>query len=98
MRFGSIFDRSFHFSGPDVEQRGQRSLGAPHHPWYRPHNVKAVLTERYGDNDCVQLREIDPPRIGPKDLLVRVRAASINPLDSGDRLPAAALRGRGERL
>jgi NADPH:quinone reductase-like Zn-dependent oxidoreductase len=30
----------------------------------------------------VQLREIDPPRIGPKDLLVRVRAASINPLDA----------------
>ncbi|RPH67976.1 MAG: NADP-dependent oxidoreductase [Myxococcaceae bacterium] len=44
--------------------------------------MKAVLTERYGANDLVQLREIDPPRIGPKDVLVRVRAASINPLDS----------------
>jgi alcohol dehydrogenase len=44
--------------------------------------MKAVLIERYGDNDRVQLREIDPPRIGAKDLLVRVRAASINPIDS----------------
>ena len=51
-------------------------------PCYRLRIVQAVLTERYGDNDRVQLREIDPPRIGPKDLLVRVRAASINPLDS----------------
>jgi alcohol dehydrogenase len=44
--------------------------------------MNAVLIERYGDNDRVQVREIDPPRIGPKDLLVRVRAASINPLDT----------------
>ena len=27
------------------------------------------------------MREIDPPRIGPRELLVRVRAASINPVD-----------------
>src|SRR5690349_4225107 len=51
-------------------------------PCYLLPLMKAVLTERYGDNDRVQLREIDPPRIGPKDLLVRVRAASINPIDS----------------
>jgi NADPH:quinone reductase-like Zn-dependent oxidoreductase len=44
--------------------------------------VKAVLIDRYGGIDRVQLREIDPPRIGPRDLLVRVRAASINPIDS----------------
>ena len=44
--------------------------------------MNAVLIERYGDNDRVQVREIDPPRIGPKDLLVRVRAASVNPLDT----------------
>ena len=44
--------------------------------------MNAVLIERYGDNDRVQVREIDAPRIGPKDLLVRVRAASINPLDT----------------
>ena len=42
--------------------------------------MKAVLIERYGQ--AVQLRDIEPPRIGPKDLLVRVRAASINPVDS----------------
>src|SRR5688572_28280583 len=59
----------------------QRSRGPPAPPCYRPHIVKAVLIDRYGDNDRVQLREIVPPRIGPRDLLVRVRAASINPVD-----------------
>jgi alcohol dehydrogenase len=43
--------------------------------------MKAAVIDRYGPNDLVQIREIAVPAIGPTDLLVRVRAASVNPLD-----------------
>src|SRR6476469_8133487 len=43
--------------------------------------MKAALIDRYGDNDQVRLADIAVPMIGPKDLLVEVHAASVNPLD-----------------
>ena len=44
--------------------------------------MKAVFIERYGSNEVVQLGERPVPRCGPRDLLVQVRAASINPIDT----------------
>lgn len=43
--------------------------------------MKAALIDRYGANDQVRVADIAVPPIGPKDLLVRVHAASVNPLD-----------------
>src|SRR5688500_14873537 len=43
--------------------------------------MKAAVIDRYGGNDLVRLAEVAVPTIGPADLLVRVRAASVNPLD-----------------
>ena len=43
--------------------------------------MKAAVIDRYGPNERVQIRDIAVPAIGPMDLLVRVRAASVNPLD-----------------
>jgi len=43
--------------------------------------MKAAVIDRYGPNELVQIRDIAVPAIGPTDLLVRVRAASVNPLD-----------------
>jgi len=43
--------------------------------------MKAAVIDRYGPNELVQMRDIAVPAIGPTDLLVRVRAASVNPLD-----------------
>jgi NADPH:quinone reductase-like Zn-dependent oxidoreductase len=43
--------------------------------------MKAALIDRYGGNDLVQVKDIAVPVIGSMDLLVRVRAASVNPLD-----------------
>jgi NADPH:quinone reductase-like Zn-dependent oxidoreductase len=43
--------------------------------------MKAAVIERYGNNDVVNLAEVAVPAMGPTDLLVRVRAASVNPLD-----------------
>src|SRR5690349_6216307 len=43
--------------------------------------MKAALIDRYGSNDVVQVRNIAAPAMGDMDLLVRVHAAGVNPLD-----------------
>ena len=43
--------------------------------------MRAALIARYGSNDLVEVADIDVPAIGPVDLLVRVHAASVNPVD-----------------
>jgi alcohol dehydrogenase len=43
--------------------------------------MKAALIDRYGGNDLVKVADIAVPAMGPKDVLVRVHAASVNPLD-----------------
>ena len=43
--------------------------------------MKAIVQERYGSPDGLQLREIDKPVVGDDEVLVRVRAASINAAD-----------------
>lgn len=47
--------------------------------------MKAALIDRYGSNDAVRVADIDIPAIGDTDLLVRVHAASVNPVDVGTR-------------
>jgi NADPH:quinone reductase-like Zn-dependent oxidoreductase len=43
--------------------------------------MKAIVHDRYGTSEVLELRDIDKPAIGDKDVLVRVRAASVNPGD-----------------
>jgi NADPH:quinone reductase-like Zn-dependent oxidoreductase len=43
--------------------------------------MQAIVQDRYGPPDVLELREIDEPRVGDGDVLVRVRAASVNPAD-----------------
>ena len=43
--------------------------------------MRAALIDRYGSNDLVRVADIAVPMMGPTDLLVQVRAASVNPLD-----------------
>ena len=43
--------------------------------------MKAIVQDTYGPPDVLQLREIDRPMPGDDDVLVRVRAASVNPQD-----------------
>ena len=42
--------------------------------------MKAAVIDRYGKNELVRVKDIAVPVIGPLDLLVRVHAASVNPL------------------
>jgi NADPH:quinone reductase-like Zn-dependent oxidoreductase len=43
--------------------------------------MKAITIQRYGSPDVLRLREVDAPSVGDDDVLVRVRAASVNPYD-----------------
>jgi len=43
--------------------------------------MKAIVLGRYGSADVLELRNIDKPEVGDDGVLVRVRAASVNPLD-----------------
>lgn len=43
--------------------------------------MKAIVHDRYGAPEVLQLREVETPRPAEGQVLVRVHAASINPLD-----------------
>jgi NADPH:quinone reductase-like Zn-dependent oxidoreductase len=43
--------------------------------------VKAIIQDRYGSADSLELREVGKPEIGDTEVLVRVRAAGVNPAD-----------------
>jgi NADPH:quinone reductase-like Zn-dependent oxidoreductase len=43
--------------------------------------MKAVVYEKYGPPDVLELQEVDTPTVTDSEVLVRVHAASVNPLD-----------------
>lgn len=43
--------------------------------------MKAVVFDRYGSVEVLQYQELSKPKIKPDQLLVRVRASSVNPVD-----------------
>ena len=43
--------------------------------------MKAVVQDRYGPPEVLELREVERPAVGDGDVLVRVHAASVNPQD-----------------
>ncbi len=43
--------------------------------------MKAVRIHRFGEADVVQVEEVEKPVAGDGEILVRVRAASVNPVD-----------------
>ena len=43
--------------------------------------MKAIRYYRYGSPDVLELRDVDLPAVNDDEVLVRVRAASVNPLD-----------------
>lgn len=43
--------------------------------------MQAVVFDRYGDIEVLQYREVEQPTIKPDELLVQVRASSVNPVD-----------------
>lgn len=45
------------------------------------HTMQAIVNRKYGSPDDLRLEEIDKPTLGDDGVLVRVRAASLNPYD-----------------
>ncbi|MEU5523150.1 NADP-dependent oxidoreductase [Streptomyces sp. NPDC093250] len=43
--------------------------------------MKAISYTRYGGPEVLSLGEVDDPRVGPDSVLVKVRAAAVNPVD-----------------
>jgi NADPH:quinone reductase-like Zn-dependent oxidoreductase len=43
--------------------------------------MRAIVYSRFGPPDVLELREVDQPQVAEGDVLVRVRAASVNPAD-----------------
>jgi NADPH:quinone reductase-like Zn-dependent oxidoreductase len=67
--------------------------------------ARAVRFDEYGGIDVLQVVEVEPPVPGPGQLLVRVKAAGINPGESKiregllrDRFPATFPSGQGSDL
>jgi NADPH:quinone reductase-like Zn-dependent oxidoreductase len=53
--------------------------------------MKAIVQDRYGAPDVLALREVERPSVGPRDVLIEVRASAVN---SGDaRLRAMRVPG-----
>ena len=67
--------------------------------------MKAVRFHRYGDIDVLGVEDVEPRPLGPRDVLVRVRAAGINPGEAKirtgalhERFPATFPSGQGSDL
>ncbi|CAM5333488.1 Dehydrogenase OS=Streptomyces glaucescens OX=1907 GN=SGLAU_02030 PE=3 SV=1 [Streptomyces glaucescens] len=43
--------------------------------------MKAFMIDRYGDQNGGRITKTPNPQVGAEDVLIRVRAASVNPLD-----------------
>jgi NADPH:quinone reductase-like Zn-dependent oxidoreductase len=57
-----------------MERAGQRRGGE---------RVKAAVYSRYGPPDVVQIKDVEKPVPRDNEVLIKVRAASVNPLDEG---------------
>jgi len=43
--------------------------------------MKAAVYNRYGDPDIIEIKDIDDPKPGSNDVLIRMHAVSVNPVD-----------------
>ncbi len=44
--------------------------------------MKAISVEEFGEPEVLELREVEDPPVGPGQVLVEVRAAGVNPVDT----------------
>src|SRR6267142_4954565 len=44
--------------------------------------MKAIRVEEFGEPEVMRLIDVPEPQAGPNELLVRIRAAGVNPVDT----------------
>src|SRR5919112_1835686 len=47
----------------------------------RTRKMQAIVQDKYGSGESLELKEIERPEISEHEVLVRVRAAGVNPAD-----------------
>jgi len=47
--------------------------------------MRAIAIDAFGPAEALRLRELPDPKVGPDSVLIRVRAAAVNPVDAGIR-------------
>jgi NADPH:quinone reductase-like Zn-dependent oxidoreductase len=60
-----------------------------------PGTMRALVTHQWGDPDELRLEEVPRPEAGEGELLVRVAAAGINPVDWKTRRSGGLMKSRG---
>jgi NADPH:quinone reductase-like Zn-dependent oxidoreductase len=60
-----------------------------------PGTMRALVTHQWGDPEELRLEEIPRPEAGEGELLLRVRAAGINPVDWKTRRNGGLMKSRG---
>jgi NADPH:quinone reductase-like Zn-dependent oxidoreductase len=58
--------------------------------------MKAVRIHKFGGPEALQLEQIDPPRSSPGEVLIKVQAAGINPVDASIREGKFPLIGQSQ--
>src|SRR5256885_17136367 len=43
--------------------------------------MRAIAANRYGDNNVLNVADVEDPKLGPDTIIVRTRAAGLNPVD-----------------
>src|SRR5438876_1116253 len=88
-------NRSLHANRDYENATKAEKINTPHRADYRPYNLiilsgryamKAIRIHSYGGPEVLQLEDIPRPSPGPGELLVKVHAASVNPVDWNVRL------------
>src|SRR4051812_47046473 len=50
-------------------------------PKISDNKMKAIVIRSYGDANVLEAQDIPIPKIGPDELLIKIHAAGINPID-----------------
>jgi NADPH:quinone reductase-like Zn-dependent oxidoreductase len=60
--------------------------------------MKAIVIDEFGGVDQLHMQDVDDPAVGPGEVLVRIRATSVNPIDLKIRTNGSVAKRMGVEL